>query len=137
MNFLRNNAQHESVEAPGLDQTRRNAPAAPSRKLDLVLIATQILELAVTPSKQTTATCSNRHFFGTFRAASHTYCPQPSRRFALSNRKIPILEPHLTHTKQSIDTVSNRPKMHVCVLESPANSAANFQSAFADGIPRA
>jgi hypothetical protein len=70
MIFLRDNGQHESVETPNLAAASGRALAAQLRALDPVVIGSaQLLEIVVTHSKQTTATCSNRYFFGTFRAA--------------------------------------------------------------------
>jgi hypothetical protein len=70
MIFLRDDGQHESVATPILAPAVNYAPAAHVRALDLGLIGSgQLLEIAVTYSKQSTATRSNRYFFGTFRAA--------------------------------------------------------------------
>src|SRR5277367_2582882 len=139
MIFLHHNVQQrESVNAPGLVQTRDNAPTAPSRALNPVLIASALdLKIALTHSKKTAATWSNRYFFSAFRSASHMGSPQPSSQPAVSNRQFPKLETHLTRTKQSIGTVSNRQKTYSCVSANSARTAANFQPTLAPRIPRA
>jgi hypothetical protein len=70
MIFLRDDDQHESVEVPVLASAESHAPTAHVRAPNPVLIATAPdFQIVVTHSKQTTAACSNRYFFGTFRAA--------------------------------------------------------------------
>jgi len=88
MIFLLDAARRESVEMPNLGPAVTRASNAPSRTPDPVLIATPPeLKIAVTYSKQKTATCSNRYFFGAFRATSYLYYPQLSSRLAISNRQ--------------------------------------------------
>jgi hypothetical protein len=70
MIFLRDDGQHEQAEAPILAPAIGRAPTTHVRALDSVLIATAPeLKIVVTHSKQTTVPCTNRYFFGTFRAA--------------------------------------------------------------------
>jgi hypothetical protein len=137
MNFLHKNAWRKSPETPNLGPAVVQALIAASSTLDPVLIATQILELAVTHSKQTTATCSNRYFFGTFHAESRAFERNPRPQEAPSNRKSLQSTPPLAPTKQSIATVSNRQNMHGCVFANLAHSAPNFQPTVALRTPRA
>src|SRR5271154_2517577 len=137
MNFLLHDAQHESRETPNPLPTRGDAHAVLLRAPESVLIANQILDIAVSHSKQTTATCINRYFFGPFSSVSRARDPRTSWQPAASNRQTPQLETHLTHTKQDVATVSNRQKTHSCVSVIPERLAGDSQSILAPRTLRA
>jgi hypothetical protein len=79
MIFLRNDDQYESgldVQGARACSYTTQGPLEPCSTADVLTAGAQVLETAVTHSKETTATGSNRYFFGTFDAAPLP-TPQP------------------------------------------------------------